>query len=115
RPFELTLPYKAARLPAGAARRHVRVVAKRAGQMQPFFPAVSNRTITDDDKFASRATFRAGELTTYQLVAAADAGTPETQQFGWNAVIGISMGGNAAMSIGLRHPDRFDIIADLGG
>jgi putative esterase len=115
RPFELTLPYKAARLPAGAARRHVRVVAKRAGQAAAFFPAVANKTIVDDDKFASRATFRTGELTTYQLVAAADAGTPETQQFGYNAIIGISMGGNAAMSIGLRHPDKFDIIADLGG
>jgi hypothetical protein len=115
RPFELTLPYKAARLPKGAGRRHVRIVAQRAGTQTPFFPAVSNRAIVDDDEYASRVTFRAGELTTYQVVAAADAGQPEMQDFAWNAVIGISMGGNAAMSIGLRHPDRFDIIADLGG
>src|SRR5947207_9231287 len=27
RPFELTLPYKAARLPSGAGRRHVRIAA----------------------------------------------------------------------------------------
>jgi pimeloyl-ACP methyl ester carboxylesterase len=114
RPFDLTLPYKAARLPAGATRRHVRVVAKRANG-EAFFPPVANRVLDDADPYASRATFRAGELTTYQVVAAADAGTPEMQQFGWNALIGISMGGNAAMTIGLRHPEKFDTIADLGG
>lgn len=114
RPFVLTLPYKAARLPRGASARHVRIVAKRDGQ-EPYFPAVSNRTLDDDDAYASRATFRAGELTTYQLVAAADAGQPEMHEYQWRAIVGISMGGNAAMSIGLRHPDKFDIIADLIG
>jgi hypothetical protein len=114
RPFLLTLPYKAARLPKQAERRHVRVVAKRATG-EPFFPMISNRRLDDGDRYASRATFRAGELTTYQLVAADNAGEPETRDFGWRAIVGISMGGNAAMSIGLRHPDKFDIIADLGG
>ncbi len=115
RPFELTLPYKAARLPTGALRRHVRVVARHAGDAASYFPAVTNRAIDDSDTFASRATFRASELTTYQLVADANAGQPEMQQFGWNALVGISMGGNAAMAIALRHPDRFDMFADLGG
>ncbi len=115
RPFFLTLPYKAARLPKNAERRHVRIIAKRDGQTDPFFPLVSNRTLADEDKYASRATFKAGELTTYQVVAKEDAGEPEMQQFGWRAIVGISMGGNAAMTIGLRHADKFDIIADLGG
>lgn len=115
RPFDLTLPYKAVRLPAGAEPRHVRIAARRAGQDVAFFPAVSNRFLVDDDRFASRASFRAGELTTYQVVAAVDAGTPETQQFSWNAIIGISMGGFAANTIGLRNPDRFDTIANIGG
>ena len=115
RPFLLTLPYKRARLPKNAERRHVRIVALRAGQTEPFFPPVANRTLDDADAYASRATFKAGELTTYQVVADEKAGEPETRQYGWNAIVGISMGGNAAMSIGLRHPDRFDIIADLGG
>ena len=114
RPFELTLPYKAARLPKNAERRHVRIVAKRDGQ-EPYFPAVANRTITDDDEFASTARFRSGELTTYQVVASTRAGEPETQQFSWRALVGISMGGNAAMSIALRNPDKFDIVADLVG
>ena len=114
RPFELTLPYKAARLPKDAERRHVRIVAKRDGQ-EAYFPAVSNRTLADEDEYASTATFRAGELTTYQVVALANAGQPEMQDFQWRAMVGISMGGNAAMSIAMRHPDKFDIVADLVG
>jgi S-formylglutathione hydrolase FrmB len=116
RPFELTLPFKAARLPEGAARRHVRIVATRAkGDTSPFFPPVSNRVVDDADVYASRVTFRAGELTTYQAVAAADAGQPVTERFSYRALVGISMGGNAAMSIALSHPDTFDTFANLGG
>jgi hypothetical protein len=114
RAFLLTLPYKAARLPDHATRGAVRIVAKRATGTA-FFPAVANRTLDDADAYASRATFKASELTTYQVVAADDAGTEETQQFGWNAIIGVSMGGNAAMTLGLKHPDRFDVVVDLGG
>jgi hypothetical protein len=114
RPFELTLPYKAARLPKNAKRGAIRIIAQRANG-QPFFAAVTNRQLDDKDTYKSFATFDSGLLTTYQVVAATDAGTQESQQFAWNAIIGVSMGGNAAMSIGLRHPDRFDVIADLGG
>lgn len=115
RAFELTLPFKKARLPEGAERRHVRIVARRAGQPDAFFPLVSNRTIDDEDAFASRITFRAGELTTYQAVVADDAGQPVTENFKFKATIGISMGGNAAMSLATRNTDRFDAVADLGG
>ncbi len=114
RPFELTLPYKAARLPKGAEPRHVRIVAKRDGQ-DPYFPAVSNRLLTDDDRYASRASFRAGELTTYQVVAGVSDGTPVTEDFSWRAVIGISMGGFASNTLGLKYPDKFDSIANIGG
>ncbi|HEY4057704.1 MAG TPA: hypothetical protein VGM39_13915 [Kofleriaceae bacterium] len=115
RPFRLTLPYKAARLPTGAEPRHVRIVAKREGQDKAFFPAVANISLEATDKFASTATFSGSELTTYQVVADATAGTPDEQDFKWNAIIGISMGGFASESIGLRHPERFDSIADIGG
>ena len=116
RPFELTLPYKATRLPDGAEPRHVRVVAKRhVGDGTPFFPPVADRVLDTEDEQASRATFRAGELTTYQLVAATDAGQPVTEHFSFRAIVGISMGGNPAMALALAHPDRFDAFADLGG
>ena len=114
RPFDLTVPYKMARMPTGGVRGNVRIVAQHPNGT-PYFPAVTNRVLDDSDTYASRATFRSSQLTTYQVVAATNAGQTETQTFAWNAIIGVSMGGNAAMSIGLRHPDRFDVIADLGG
>lgn len=115
RGFLFTLPYKAKRLPANAGRRHVKIVARRAGQPDSFFPAVANRVLDDEDGYASRATFRGGELTTYQVVAKIDAGTPVSERFAWNAMIGISMGGFASSSIGLHHPERFDALANIGG
>lgn len=114
RAFLLTLPYKAARLPKHATSGAVRIVAKRATGAA-YFPPVANRELDDKDAYASRATFKGSELTTYQVVAAETAGTEEMQQFGWNAIIGVSMGGNAAMTLGLKHPDKFDVIVDLGG
>lgn len=116
RAFELTLPYKMARMPAGGLRRHVRIVARRhVGDGTSFFPPVAGRALDDDDGYASRFTFRAHELVTYQVVAPADAGATELRRFTHRSIVGISMGGNAAMSIGLRHRDRFDFIGDLGG
>jgi hypothetical protein len=116
RPFLLTLPYKAARLPAGAGRRHVRVVAQRASGSGavPFFPAVANLTLDDADPLASRATFRDEELTTFQVVARADAGQPVVRHFLYRAVAGVSMGGAGATTVGFL-PGRFDVIGTLGG
>lgn len=114
RPFDLTLPYKAARLPKNAPNGAVRIVAKPANGAA-FFPAVTNRVLDDKDAYASRASFRASELMTYQAVVATDAGTPRMETFGGNAIIGVSMGGNAAMTLGLKHPEKFDVIVDLGG
>jgi hypothetical protein len=117
RPFLFTLPYKAARLPMGAGSRQIRIVAKRAGMgpgTTPFFPAVVNVTFDDTDPFASRVTFRAEELATYQVVTATDAGTPVTRHQKYRALAGISMGGGAALSTGIRS-GRFDIIGSLGG
>ncbi len=114
RPFELTLPYKAARLPTGARPRNVRIVAQRPG-MPAYFPELANRQLDATDPYASRATFEANELTTYQLVATTDAGQTQTEAFTYNAVIGISMGGFASVAVAMHHPDKFDAFADMGG
>lgn len=116
RAFRLTLPYKKARLPEGASRRHVRVVARRhLGQSDPVFLPIANPAIEDDDAFRSRISFNAHELVTYQVVAPADAGQTTMRRYTYRAIAGVSMGGNAAMSIGLRNHERFDLIVDLGG
>jgi S-formylglutathione hydrolase FrmB len=116
RPFELTLPYKAARLPSGGLTRHVAVVVSRpGGDPRPQLVPVVRVEQDETDRYAARLTIRAHELATYQVVAPADAGATETRRFTFRAIMGISMGGNAAMSIGLRHRDRFDFIGDLGG
>ncbi len=53
------------------------------------------------------------ELGTYQLVAPA---TPDpSPSYTWRAIGGVSMGGGAAQAIGLRAPDRWDLVIDLGG
>lgn len=117
RPFVITLPYKAARLPDGGGRRHVRIVAQHASGAgtETFFSPVTDLALVDADEFASRATFHAAQLTTYQVVAPMDAGTPKTRHFTYRGIAGVSMGGGAATAIGLRNPDRFDLIGDLGG
>ena len=116
RAFDLTLPYKAARLPEGATNRHVRIVAKRhLGDGTPFFAPIANRSIVDDDRYASRVSFRGSEMVTYQAVAPENAGQTITRRYSYRAIVGISMGGNAALSIGLRNHNRFDLIGDLGG
>jgi S-formylglutathione hydrolase FrmB len=116
RPFSITLPYKAARLPEGASRRHVRIaVVRHVGDGTPFFSPVSNLLHDDTDAYASRVTFRAGELATYQAVVADDAGQPVQRRYTYRAIMGVSMGGNAAVRIGLKHHDEFDMIGTLGG
>jgi hypothetical protein len=115
RPFLVTLPYKASLLPKGAGRRHVRVVAKRKnGDGTPFFSPVSSPVYDDADPHHSTLTFDAEELTTYQIVADADAGTPKPRTYTYRAIAGISMGGFAAAAIGSSHPEKFDLIGLLG-
>ena len=116
RSFRFTLPYKAARLPEGATRRHVRVVTRRhVGDGSPVFLPIANPLIDDADEFRSRIHFNAHEMQTYQVVAPADAGQTEMRRYTYKAIAGISMGGNAAMSIGLRNHQRFDTIIDMVG
>jgi len=50
---------------------------------------------------------------TYQLVVAESPVPPKS--YVWRAIAGVSMGGGAAAGIGLRAPDRWDLVIDLGG
>jgi len=94
----------------------VRIVVKRhVGDGTPFFSPVANMRFDQTDLYASRVTFRAGELATYQAVVADNAGQEVARRYTYRAVMGVSMGGNAAVRIGLKHHDDFDMIGTLGG
>lgn len=114
RPLRFTLPFKAARLSGNAALRHARIAA-RGPDGAVFFPPVSDVTFDTVDPYASTVSFSSDFFTTYQLIVPNDAGQPVTRHFTYKAILGISMGGSAATAIGLRHHQRFDMIAELGG
>lgn len=114
RPLRFTLPFKAARLPNGAGVRHLRIAAVN-GDGEVFYPPVADAVFDTTDPYASTVSFASDFFATYQVVAPKTAGTPITRRFTYKAILGVSMGGNAALSVGLRHHERFDMIADLGG
>jgi hypothetical protein len=62
-------------------------------------------------------TFKVPRLGTYQAVVRKDAGHEDVHaaQLTHRAVIGISMGGGGTSMVGMRHHDRFDVVAPLGG
>src|SRR4029079_13956015 len=72
-----------------------------------FFMPIIDPTID-----AARVTLSVEEEGTYQLVAGAAPGAPAPL---YRAIAGVSMGGGAAAGIRLRAPDRWDLVADLGG
>lgn len=114
RPLRFTLPFKAARFSNAAGVRHIRIAAKHENG-EVFFPPVTDALFDTSDAYASTVTFSSDFFATYQVVLPEDAGKPVTRRFTYKSMLGISMGGNAAMAVGLRHHDRFDMIADLGG
>src|SRR4029077_21167722 len=105
RPFSFTLPYKAARLPAGARDGQIELFVKSPnGKVTPFAGNVEDLHFGENDAYASRATFKAEQLGTFQLGRRQDAGTMVTRHFTYRAVVGVSMGGGGAESMGFRHP-----------
>jgi hypothetical protein len=104
RGFRLTLPYRhtartelrlAATLPAGIA----------------FVPLWD--PVFDDTSDPAGLTVTVDQNLTYQVMAPAAPAAPRTPTY--RAIAGISMGGGAAAGIGLRAPDRWDLVATLGG
>src|SRR5262249_58000376 len=46
---------------------------------------------------------------------ASTAAPPPAPAFPYRAIAGVSMGGGAAAAIGLRQPESWDLVIDLGG
>lgn len=116
RPFSITLPFKYERLPQGASERHVRVVAvNHLGSDAPYFFPLISPSLDRGDPFASRVTFQTGGFATFQVVASVTAGQAIERRHTYRSVMGVSMGGNAAVRLGLVNHEYFDYIGSLGG
>ncbi|MEZ4406856.1 MAG: hypothetical protein R3A52_10310 [Polyangiales bacterium] len=111
RESRFTVPVNAGMLPALWA-GHVALAYRGPGVSARVVP-VANARVTDDGMAVRFETTRLG---TWQAVIPRGLGARRvTRRFTWRALLGISMGGVGSSLIGTRHPERFDVIAPLGG
>ena len=115
REVPLSVPINPALMPQAARLRHLRLAYSGPAFSKPrTIPVADARVEKVDGQWA--VTFKAPRLGTYQAVVAKDAGTKKKKRkLTHRAVIGVSMGGAGTAMFGLRHHDRFDVIAPLGG
>ena len=115
RDIPLSVPVNPAAMPEAAFLRHVAVTYTGPRVSDPrVVPVTDPRIEPDGDGY--RLAFTAPWLGTYQAVVKSDAGTVKrNRRITHRAVIGVSMGGGGAAMVGLRHHERFDVIAALGG
>ncbi len=115
REIPFSLPVNPALLPEKARLRHVRVVYSGPAFKKPRTVVVADPRI---EKVGDgwQLQFKAPRLGTYQVVVAKDAGTvTRKRRITHRAVIGVSMGGGGTATFGMRHHDKFDVLAPLGG
>lgn len=92
--------------------RHIALAYAGPG-ISPRIVPVANVQITQD---AAALRFETTRLGTWQAVIPTGLGTRQTtRHFTWRALLGISMGAVGTSLLGTRHPERFDVIAPLGG
>ncbi len=115
REVPLSIPANPALLPDKAHLRHVKVLYS-----GPAFKAP--RTIPVSDLRFEQVngqwalSFMAPRLGTYQAIVDDAAGTKTfKRRITHRAVIGVSMGGIGSSMFGMRHHDKFDVVAPLGG
>lgn len=115
REIPLSVPVNPALLPSAARMRHVRVLYSGPGATEPrVIPVADPRFVEVDGAWA--LSFKAPRLGTYQAIYENDAGTKKfKRKITHRAVIGVSMGGMGTSMFGMRHHDKFDVIAPLGG
>jgi hypothetical protein len=115
RDVEVAIPVNPAIFAAPARLRHLVVLYKgpRVKTARPI-PIASPRIEKDGDDYVLK--FQTPWLGTFQAAVKSDAGTlVNRRHLTHRAVIGFSMGGGGAAVFGMRHHDKFDAIAPLGG
>lgn len=109
---EITLVYSAPDKPERIQGRHLRLF------WQPDnYPYVAEPPVMNPKADLAGGTFalRTPGLGQFQLGYDDLAGTPETFEFTYRAIGGISMGGAGSAYLGTRYGDRFDMVLPLGG
>ena len=112
REIRLTIPTQLALLPSDADRRDVEVSYTGPGVTQPRIVAVASHHY--DESVVGMLTFEAPRLGTYQAVVREAPVENDERTLTHRAVLGVSMGAAGAAAV-LRHADRFDHMAVLGG
>ncbi len=115
REVPMSIPANPALLPDKAHLRHVEFLYSGPAFKTPRVVPVSDAHFEQvGGQWA--ITFMAPRLGTYQAIVASDAGTKtRKRRITHRAVIGVSMGGIGSSMFGLRHHDRVDVVAPLGG
>jgi hypothetical protein len=106
RPFRVTLPY----LDRGGPHADILLAELRPGG--PVLVPLVDPSF-DGQMPIAHVTFAVWDLATYQLMVKTAAAP--ARSWTYRAIAGVSMGGGAAAGIGTRAPDRWDLVADLGG
>lgn len=115
REIPFSLPINPAAMPDKARLRHVTVSYTGPSAKAPRAVPIANPRI---EKTATgwELRFMAPWLGSYQAIVKSDAGTVvRKRRLTHRAIIGISMGGGGTAMVGMRHHDKFDVIAPLGG
>ena len=115
REVEVTMPINPAAFPTAARLRHLVVLYQgpRVKLPRPI-PIASPRIEPSGAGYVLK--FSTSWLGTYQAAMEETAGLHASRRrLTHRAVIGFSMGGGGAATFGLRHHDKFDVIAPLGG
>jgi hypothetical protein len=115
REIPLSVPVNPALMPNEARARHIKVAYSGPRFHKPrMVPVADPRLEKIDGQWVF--TFKAPMLGTYQVMVAKDAGTTvRKRKITHRAVVGVSMGGGGTAMVGMRHHDKFDVIAPLGG
>lgn len=115
RELPVSIPINPVLLPEKARWRHLEIAYSGPGFKAPrTVPVADPRVQKVGDQWA--VTFKVPRFGTYQAVVREDAGTKTFQRrLTHRAVIGVSMGGGGTAMVGMRHHDRFDVLAPLGG
>ena len=117
RELDVAIPINPAAIPPGGRMRHLLVLytgAKVHASNPRAIPVANPRIEADGNDYVLK--FQTPWFGTYQAAMAEDAGAgTHRRRVNHRAVIGFSMGGGGAAIFGMRHHDKFDVIAPLGG